>query len=300
MNKILKVLDYIFPGLLTSLLGPGLISFIYVFLFWLIGEPIWPVTFASALGSFMFVAFVDGDLEGEYGGYRAHLVIGILVYAMLAVANALLNTPFSLTRTTLLAFGSVIFLGLGRTLIGRYIERSQRRKCEAQARAEEKKEQLISKVKQLVGDDILARGFIRALDDLTKHVPDQATELLEALTSDLEEYQVLESLIGSTRNELLRQRSIERMEAIQSTVQQTCAEVTEEAVEIIRLQQMAEADAVLGNKDEPRLVQARENFSHFLGGLREVRNITSPPADQLIEEIEPKPEIRQIGPSKSA
>lgn len=304
MDKIWEWVKHVYLGLIPPALGSlvlGMASYG--------DQPQVPNDDASAAISFVIwiitLGIVFASNDNDYDWHPYHWIAGSALWLLFGVFNSnVLNWEYSLGWSTVFIFGiatvalaAIGLARLGRTMIAKVIKR---RKTKAQAEAEYKKNRLISNVKQLVGDDALARGFMTALDELTKHVPDQATELLEALMSDLEEFQVLESLIGSTKNELLRQRSRERLGAIQSAVQQTCAEVTEEAVEIIRLRQMSEADAVLGNKDEPKLVQARENFNHFLEGLREVRSITSPTVDPLIDEIEPKAEVLKIEPPKKS
>lgn len=180
--------------------------------------------------------------------------------------------------------------------IGQKITRAntQRRLNAEKAQREEykKREELLN---SLVGDDVLVRGFLLALERLTRYVPDMATTLLDAVTSDIREYQILLASIGSTQNAVLCERQKRKACDIKNAARELCARLTEEALETIHIHESMEADNVPGVDERPRMEQAGAVFQHYLDGLREAGQVSSTPSlAREIDSLEAKQEMEVV------
>jgi len=238
----------------------------------------------------LIVGIASGVAEDNAVGLARVLIVGLVVGLITVSAVSLGNglivglitglmvVPAILVGRLIAVFPlptlSAIFLIASLTTVSILVKRRKTRVIrEHEEKILLKRRMVERQISDLVGDDRTAQGFLLALEKLTRFVPNEAQPILEAVLGDLEEYHVLESLIASTSNDVLRRDATNRRDAIRKATRALCAKMTQDALEVIREHQFAEAEGVL-MEGEPRITMANRRFEEYLSGLREIREAT--------------------------
>jgi len=235
---------------------------------------------------------------------RFPLVVGWVAAALGVLATLVIGAKF-LALIVIIISLAVGFISFGELVIyaNNKIKFALKQKREEEIKEERKT--FANLLKELVGSDEIAMGFVLALEKLTEFVPGEATPLIEAVTADLEEYAMLGLHIMSSRdNDILRARAVEKRKAISAAARDVCSRLTAEALEVVREHQFALADEKI-DEDEPRISVASRRLGNYLDGLREIREDVSDAGlvrklDDLQEQIEAlRPKVEVSGEVKS-
>jgi len=259
---------------------------------------LWMGFFTSVVGSFLgYLGVIIFGLLGSVGSYFAGGKLGLpssLIASAITILLILLLKTFGLIALEIPVALLVSYLAV--TSIKKILRTRARRKAQKETKAlEAQRLEVTQSIEKITRGREMAQSFIQAIDLLTKYVPDLGLRILEAVEADARKYAMLETLIASSDNEVAKHRAEGEKAAIAQDIRRICEELSTEALEVIRVAQEDEADALINSSNESRVGEVRRDITRYLEGLREVRESLSPQAKTgEITELRP-PERKSIG-----